>query len=287
MREMLHAGLVEAVVPGYHIEETERFGDNFLRYIDQCRARRRFSHRSVSVDPEERIRIHIEKLGGVADGLVDRGLASPAGYTWYRVEPWAGRAFMAYLAGVLGKIPEVNADPVTAERASLDLLGGTRNPVLQRRVEARSVFMTRLLPRPTVDLNIAEIARFKEKNAAALARFRRAVEIKCIDIAQIEDAALRRERASLIAEELQQEVGEITEAMRLQWGRIVMVSLAAVLGAVGGYAAAPEDQPFARVAAGSALASTIYQMFDPLRTRREALEKPMAYGAFVRAFARA
>lgn len=285
MREMLHAGLVEAVVPGYYIAEMERFGENFLKYIDRSIAHRA-RYRSAAGRLEERVRVHIEKMGGVADGLVARGLANRETYQWYRVEPWAGRAFMAYLAGVLGKMPDVNADPVTAERQSLDMIGGSRNPVLQRRVEARSVLMRRLLPRPTANLSIADIARFKANNAEALKKFRRAIEMQCIDIAQVEHAGLRQERATLVAEELHEEIGNVAEAMRIQWGHVVMGGLWVVLGALAGYAATPADQPLARISAGSSLGSAIYQMFDPLRTRREALQKPMAYGALATVFAR-
>jgi len=48
------------------------------------------------------IRVHIEKLDGIADALVRQRLAAPGRYPWYDVEPDTAEDFMSYLAASLG-----------------------------------------------------------------------------------------------------------------------------------------------------------------------------------------
>jgi len=280
MRELLLTGLVEPVVPGMYLDNINRFGHAFLSYVDRRRrAAGRSTRGGTRLQGDDFALIHVEKLGGVGEGLVERELAESVGYPWYRVRSWAARAFMAYLAGVLGKIPEIDADPLTSDRGSLALLGGSSSSVYRRRMEARSVLMRRLLPHPVAVLDLHDIVRFKERHSEALCRFRRQIELECIAIAQIEDETLRRDRTSIISEELSEEIGNLSEAMRLQWGKVLLSSLTAVLGAVGGFVLVPTTQVDARIAAGSALAATVYQALDPVRDRQNALRAPLAYGA--------
>lgn len=284
MRELLSAGLVEPVIPGMYIPDIEHFGGRFLLYVERRKHEAlRFKPDKLRQRDAQTILLHVEKLGRVGDQLVDLGLAERTGYPWFRVQAWVGRAFMAYLAAILGRQPGVEADPVTFDRSSLSVLGGSPHARVNRRMSrARTMLLRQLLPRPKAELDLHSIVRFKERHSESLRRFRSAVEMECIDIAQIDDEFLRQERVRLISEKLQAEIGEVSEAMRLQWKPVILGSLTAVLGGSLGLVLTPVDQLGVRIGAGVSLAGAIYQSLDPLRDRREALSTPLAYGAIAK-----
>ena len=283
MRELLAAGLVEPVMPSEYISDIDRFGDGFLSFVEhRQRGLRRLKAGKPGKHEEGAMLLHVEKLGRVGDALVDRSLAERAGYPWFRVQRWVAVSFMAYLAAVLGQQHGVEADPVTFDRSSLFVLGGSPSKLVHaRRSRARTLMLRSLLPRPKANLDLHSIVRFKERHTDALRRFRSAVELECIALAQIDDAASRHERALLVSDVLRNEIEDLSEAMRLQWGRTVLGGLAAVLGDSLALALAPQSPAGVRVGASLSLAATVCQSLVALQERRRTLSKPMAYGALV------
>lgn len=276
MRDLVAAELVELITPAEHVYHVPHFTSAFIEPIERKMKISRFSgsRRAIEAPP---IRLHIEKLGDISGELLQRGLITPAGYPWFDAQPWVGSAFMAYLASTLGRIPEINADPVTNERATFSLLGGGSD-FARARSRARSVILKRIMPSPAGPIAIRDIADFKESYGHLLQQLRRSIEGKCIEIANIHDAAARDERARQVAEELADEIGELVDAMQRRWPRIVMMALAPILSAVVGLAGGGSAAALA--SAGFSLASAVYGAFDALHEGHAFASKPLAYLAY-------
>lgn len=279
MQELVAAGLVEQIFPAAYLGAIPGFGEVFIQYI-QRRAWWRGDHSRRVTREVPPTRLHIEKLGIVAEQLVAMGLARSVEYPWYDVEPRVARAFMAYLATILGRLEEVDADPVTNDVLSFRLLGGSDDSSKMRRARARSVILKHVFPQPSGSVEIRDVAEFKARYGHLTKALRLAVESKCIEIANIADPALRDEQAENAAVALDAEIGVVEEAMRLSWGDVVMSRVVPLLGAgagmvgVAGVAGA--------VAAGAGLATAAWGAARHGRGERKAAAHPLGYGALFR-----
>lgn len=280
MRDLLASGLVVPCIPGQYLGGNSRFAETFLSFVKKRNVEVRRTYRSRIQQPLRRV--HIEKLGDIGDGLVEMGVARYVGHPWYELQPWVAEAFMAYLAAVLGKHPEINAAPVTHQRQSLALLTGRRPASHLRRVEVRDVLLNGVFPRPTLPPTLESLVTFKERHGQELRRLRRAVEEECIGIAEIGDDIHRQERASLVAERLEEQVETVAEAMRIKWGQVIFGGIFSALGAAGGLASIEKGETGLAVLAGSGLTSAVYTAVSSITDRNDALREPLAYAALLR-----
>jgi len=111
MRCLVEEELVFQVIPSNYISEIPRFLEVFQRYLDNLGPE--VSSRTRRFVQGDLFRIHIEKMGPIADALCRHRLARQTEYPWYDVERDTADDFMSYLATALGQLDSINSSPVT------------------------------------------------------------------------------------------------------------------------------------------------------------------------------
>lgn len=279
MQEMVQLGLIEQIMPGAYLDSVPNFADSFLYYIDNEIQRRERSGKEIRTG--QQFQIHVEKMEDIGERLVALGFAEQISYSWYGVEKWVARDFMAYLAAVLGNLEDVNAAPVTNDASSFEALAHEQLWAIRQsrhgRAGVRNLMINRMLPCPTGNIDIYELAQFKDQNSTLLERFRNYVEANMIDISNISDPVLREERLNLFFSETESTVDEITDVMKTCWRNITFGALVPILGA--GYTLSQSDSYATALASGTGLIGAIYQAIQANRERRENLNQPLAYAA--------
>jgi hypothetical protein len=272
MRELLVTGLVTPIVPAAHLQDTDRFGEVFLQYV-----RERLPRRGFGAPREARVRVHIEKLGRVGHELELLGVARRGPYPWYSVDAWVAERFMAYLACVLAATPDVNAAPITFDDASLRAL---REPGQQGKDGARAFLLQRVFPRPSGTVHLSDLVNFKSRYETQLRNLRREVERRCVEISAIDNPQARRERAASIADDLDEEIGQVEEAMRLKFGRIALGGIVGITSA--GAPLLDGVHVGAAVGAGAGVIGAVGQVIAGFQERRRQNARPLAYAALAR-----
>ena len=263
MSTLVKEGLVNPIMPQAFIDDEEEFGKPFLAFISH---RVRARHIQLRDDTDtRRIPIHVEKLGPVADELVELNLANYTGYPWYEMDSWVANAFMSYLASFIGSLPEVNSAPITNNEICFSLLGGYPRKTIRERTIQRYEILREILPFPRGDLNLNEIIKVKEKHGKELARFRDHIEGLCIDLSNLLDLDDREERKQITIRELKQEIEDIAGRMQETWHQVVFLDILPVLSAGG----------------PSTLPTAIYQSIERRRNRQLLRNHPLAYGALL------
>ena len=267
-RGLFERELVKPIPPGMYIYDIPAFDSAFADYlggpiIDINRRRRRLEEGHV-------FQIHMEKMGPIEDLLVGLGLARSMTYPWFGVECDTATEFMAYLAGCLGKVPEINSMPVTDEEANLQVFLGSergQNQATQELNHLRMEVLEKVFPAPTHSLTATEIETFKGKHGGKLRAFRRAVEKEIIELAQLRKPAHRQRRLELFEDEIQ-ELAEDLNARFREGGflKVVFGKLCPLLGAIPG-------APFV-----FGLANAVYNAFGGVEPSK--LESPLAYAVY-------
>ncbi|MEW6182618.1 MAG: hypothetical protein AB1500_05490 [Bacillota bacterium] len=112
------------MVPVAYTEKIPLFREAFLELINRNPVIT--ERRGAALQRGKTWRIHIEKSGdALADTLYDKGLARPAEYPWYEVEKLTADLFMAYLASVLGKLEDLQMDPITDRAETLPIFSSS------------------------------------------------------------------------------------------------------------------------------------------------------------------
>lgn len=260
MCALVRENLVAQVIPGQYLWKVPRFEASFLDYVDAKAPRRLAPTASWQ-------RVHMEKLQGIGDDLCRRGLArweDRAGYSpWYVIEPDTAHDFMTYLAAVLGSIPGGPFVPVTDD---VDCLRPFRPsaPSVARRAPIREIVVSRLLPSPTVTIEPARLAAFKEKHVTELRDFRREIERRISEWARIENDADREIAIEEGVSEFQDRVREVAAMMeRARWRCLDFGGLCAIVGSgITAYSAFETgDLGAGLTVTGLGLASAVYGAF--------------------------
>lgn len=176
--------------------------------------------------------IHLEKLGELDRGLQDLRLAKEEG-NWSLVELETAEEFMAYLASVLGQLPEVQATPVTDQDAGVARLTRTLDETKaeERLRSLRMATIEDVFPAPSRPLKAVEIADFKRKHGDLLTRFRLEVEKEIIRLADLNDEYLRHVAAENLSDRIKEDIREIESKMQENgFGGISTSKWLAVLG---------------------------------------------------------
>jgi hypothetical protein len=309
MAELVEAELVLPIVPARYDEYLSRALRPFLEFVDSdpeiavrsggplgavSAPRGRAPVGSVVQIHRDKFAVHTEgfsihggKLGhALTEELLQRGLAREGDGDWFEVEARTGSAYMAFLAAGLGGLPEVDMDPITDRVSNLASFAGTESPddpiALANALAMRVV--EGVLPGPAEGVAVGELADFKERHGALLARFRARLESHLLDIAAIPDERLRERKFLVLTEELQAELEEVEARMRERnWPRLVFGTLCSVLGAAipVGTALATGALPVA-AAGAPGLASAVYSAKQAMRGRRDFEQAPLAYAALAR-----
>jgi hypothetical protein len=282
MAELIQSALVEPVIPLEHVGRIPQFAEAFLQFVD--RDPTVAARREVPLAQLVTLRIHIEKLDGIADELCHRRLARPSRYPWYEIEEFTARLFMAYLAASLGRLEALGFVPATDELESLALLSGEqdeRSASTELRQGLRATVLEGILPAPAGGLAVSELARFKSKYGNKLNRFRTRVESFILEAAQIPDSDTRTERVQLFREELRDEIGELRARMSQRgWHRIHLGTLLTLLApAIAGPVAIATGDTAASATALAGIAAVVYNAFRDQAQRPEIMRSPLAYAA--------
>jgi hypothetical protein len=273
MRDLVTAGLVNPIAPGFYLGNINRFADPFLRFAEHwCCAR-------LNGREWPQTLIHAEKLDSLTEPLVEMGVLRRAEGPWFQMPSPLADRFMAYLATALGRIPEIDAAPVTNNSTVGRSLRGTG-------LEAkRDALLEVMFPMPhgSEMLTLDDIVEFKAKYQRLAERFRTRLERECILIADGITNDERQERLHALAGKLQDEVDEITEAMRGQWKKVVLAKVAPVLAPMLPLLDADwakQQATFAGAVAVSGLA--LFQARLLQATDDEIRGRPLAYVAVAR-----
>ena len=208
MQSLLAEGLLNQIFPGEYTSKIPNFVDAFMKCAEEYKLQRRSRLLTMPT-----LRIHIEKLDHIGDKLCRMGLAKESGYPWYEIETQLANKFMAYLAGVLSSLPEINSRPITDEQMQLD--------IYESAGEHRNVILENLLPAPEEGVSAAQLSHFKAKNQKYLLKFRNEIESFILKVASVSDEALRSKMVNRFLIKTQSEIDGISETMRSHgWQKI-------------------------------------------------------------------
>ena len=272
MRDMISAGLVQALAPMEYLGGIDGFADDFLKSVERWQ-------RPASGGREmPQTVIHAEKLHRLVQPLVEMGLARHVkGGDWYEMPSPVASRFMAHLARALGAVKAIDADPVT----NVASLG---HSVWKTGITAkRDALLVVLFPVPdgSVALKLEDIVEFKAKHQPLAARFRQQLHDECVLMA---NAATDEERQTLMeamGRKLQGQVDEISDAMKGRWQKIFLGRLSPGIPLISLLDAnATQVSTFIGGLASAGLAK--FQASQAKATEDASLRKPMAYVALAR-----
>ncbi|MBU2805801.1 hypothetical protein HF668_11735 [Acidithiobacillus ferridurans] len=285
-RELLSEGLVEAVVPGMYIHQVSKFDECFIEFVEtRVLPNRRRSRPSKTPLPVTRI--HAEKMGQIPDFLVDSGLATQLGLAWYEVDTLLANQFMAYLATVLGALPDVNATPIT-DQAQFAVALGSKRPAAKRdgalhTFKARDVVLKSLLPIPNGPIDFGRLIKFKERHGHLLPSLRAKIEAHCADISLLQESETRVFLTEAFIRDCKDHVAEIEAAMRPSFASVAFGSLAPLFGAGLTFQATEQGNVLGYAGATFSLVGAAYLAISSIRGSRLTQEaKPLAYIARAR-----
>lgn len=278
-RALLREELIEVVQPeGYeysHYEEYDAFFEWALRHAD-----------SFSLEPHRDSRasgkpydLHLGKLGDFfGNKLVRAGLAQRVDYEWFRVDERLGKAFMTFLAILIGQ--ETDRDAVTDRMLGISSLFYVDRFTASRHSAAirsalRNTILDEILPVPQGLYGLKGLQRvrqFKELYHDELERFRRHIEDFILSL-DGQSEAVQNARRDHFLENARDEISELKghmgwfQAPQIDMGTFIAAPSTAFGLLSGGYAGAA-----ANIAA--LFGGKIYNG-ERERNRR----KPLAYAA--------
>jgi hypothetical protein len=279
MRGLIETDLVDQISPRRYIENEDQFTENFIRLID---ARKRHS---VGVKPmiwraESLSEIHVEKLGNLAEELIERRLAQRTDHwAWLKVERETARLFMTYLACVLGRLS--NSQPITDAADGFAEIVVT--PDLRigdfRRQSLRALILDELLPAPDDVDDLDKFIRFRDKHHDQMIRFRRHVETFVIELEGIEET-VRQDRLKLFLSEAHDQAEEIRSLLKGQKWQIINLPSLCVLAvtALSATSAIRTGDMFSLAATGMSLLGAVSSAIAGARvTTGSSLRQPLVY----------
>ncbi|MDV2988813.1 MAG: DUF6236 family protein [Dehalogenimonas sp.] len=279
MHILMKEGLIHPVTPAKFIEDIDAFGLPFLSYVER-RIRRKTPRQHAT---HSKTSIHIEKLGHIAEDLVELGAATPAHYPWYEMEPWVANAFMSYLACILGNLPEIDSVPITNDESCLQTLRGGSYGRYSLLDSQRRTVLEDLFPFPKGDVDIPGIIKFKKKYGAELTHFRNEVEELFIDLSAISDCYLREEKRQMAIHKLKNEIECISRRLQETWPGVELLDVLAIMGASGSIVTHLHgDQSLAAGLGAFSLPRLINSYLERRQQRNSLFNHPLAYGALLR-----
>lgn len=233
MDGLIREDLVIPIAPSEYIHDLPNFTEAFLDYVDDPRYP--VTRNSITRKRVKTFDVAIEKLGAIGDGLIKRGLARQY-YGWYKIEAYTANQFMAYLAGTLGNMPDIQSKPITDKQQNLVSFAPHQGGKLYQDIdETRAIILKDILPAPSGNIDPIQLVNFKKDNLTELNRFRNRIESFIPIAANIEDQTIRSETIAQFVTETQDEIDYISESMKsVGWKKITLRRLLAYSTVVGG-----------------------------------------------------
>lgn len=287
MLELVREGLVTQVFPEQYVYNISGFENNFIRYIEKNKLYSRLSDIGKMGElGQSKIlkttRIHMGKMEGIGEELVDRGLAYRKG-RWYEVESRTAEAFMTYLAFLLGG--KINSTPVTDDYLGFNTLLNIEKepPIYKTRVrnELRATILENILPVPNRPVSATEILRFKYKYHDELRSYRNYIETFIIELQQLDDDN-RLRMVNIFTEESRDQINHIKEKMswfgNIDFSFVSICSIASTILPV--FNAYQSNELNDLISGIPGLLGTIASTFKK-NDIEELRNRPLAYGAIL------
>jgi hypothetical protein len=288
MRELVHAELIEQIVPEEHIGTIRNYEEVFLNFIDNDSTINHISElgKLGLIGPNGIIKsttkIHMGKLNNLGEELLRRGLATKRQGSWYLIESYTASNYMTYLATILGSITKYT--PITDNYNDLSNLlpfsnkQDTKN-ALKEQLKARII--EKILPIPISIEDPYDIYRFKEKYNDNLKRFRNYIEEFILNLEtfpnhQVED------RIKIFTETSIDEINLIRDRMQsFKWTTIGLATLCSITSpAISLISGVSEANPLDITSASIGLLGAV----SIALSGEKLLDincKPLAYGAII------
>jgi hypothetical protein len=275
MHNLVQEGLVNQIIPGQYVYEIPNFTEAFLEYVDNPNypvLQGVIARKRVPTIP-----VHMEKLGSIGNELCQRGLARQRDSRWYDIEAYTANQFMAYLAASLGKLPEIESEPITDNTQNLASFAPQYHQGGKLRAgvdEMRTLVLKDILPAPSGGINPRKLAKFKDDYKNELIHFRNRVESFLISAAAIKDSSLRSESIKRFVIETRDDVNELSELMKSKgWKNITLGWFLAIpTSAFGLTSAITTGELFGVVAAAFGIGSAFYATIREAMSADDVLE---------------
>ncbi len=235
MRELVHAELIEQVVPEEYLRTVQNFEKPFLDFIDNDTAIKHISELGkLGLIGQNGIiksttQIHMGKLSTIGEELLRRGLAVKRSGSWYHIESYTASNYMTYLATILGSITKFT--PITDSYNELSNLlptGNKRDTRNALKEQLKASIIEKVLPIPFSIEDPYDIYRFKEKHYENLKRFRQYIEEFVLNLETSPDYQLE-DRIKLFTETAEDEIKFITERMQsFKWRMVGLATICSV-----------------------------------------------------------
>ena len=284
MKGLVKERLVEQIHPGMYLWRARNFVNAFLDHVDLMKDKgvlaEHWDYFRIHEESMAGARVHMEKLDDLGEELVNRRLARRVPRSaWYDVEPNVARHFMAYLAGVLGRIAGDDGEfcPITDDAIHLAAIA----PAESQASPLHSVVLEKVLPAPRENLEPARLAEFKARYSDELLKFRAAMEEEVSLLSAITDGLARSKRTVDAIRRLCCEREEIVRRMAEQkkWPALCFGDICAVGGGAVAVKQAVDagDLKLGLIGAAFAIAPAIYSAFkgEPIDLK----DSPLAYAA--------
>ena len=288
MRELVEAGAVEQVTTMAYAHEIEELSESFISYVQgRLETLRQQPAARASLRKSKPVSLHIEKMGSISSELIGLGVAHEERYPWFTVDSWVANDFMFFLASMLGDLKEVNAVPVTNEDGFRSISSEVPNNLssYSRQLAAtRGTMLKALLPAPNHPVDVLDLLRFKARHGDLLLRFRRELEDESANVAELQDPTERARRVRSLNEKFEEQIEEITQAMRHRWADLALRKMLPILTPLAWPASVAAGHPqIAQEATTSAsvLTAVVNALYQPPNFRDQK-KQPLAYVAFAR-----
>jgi len=271
-RSLVQATLVKQVIPGEFLYKIPAYTASFVNYLESLGSKLEKRRKSFKgfLRMRRTYKIHIEKMDALGEVFVDMGLAKRKEYCWYEVEAETGKEFMAYLAATLGRLEDLQYIPITDELRHLEEFLFSSSPDLEPEKKISSIrlqLLEDIFPSPARPLHAQEIEEFKANHGDKLSAFRFKVESELVNIADIEDEALRQRKIELFKEETREAIIEIKNYLNeAGYNSLTLGKIGSIITAIPGI-----SQFFG-------LANAIYNAFE--KSDKVSIDRSLLYAAY-------
>lgn len=288
MRELVHEGLIEQVVPEDYIGGIPNFESGFLNHIESDSVINSISNLGkLGLIGQDGVinsisKIHIGKLSYLGEELIRRGLATQRKGAWYFVESYTASKFMAYLASVIGALTEYTPITDSYKQMSHYIAPNEKQDVrkeLKEQIKARIV--EKILPVPSSIDDPYDLFRFREKYYDELKRFRNHIEEFVLTLETLQENQIE-DKIKLFTEQSEDQIKFILDKMgSFKWINIDLATLctitASTTAVVKGVADSSNIETVGAAVGLLGAVATVLNHNKDLNINR----KPLAYAAFV------
>ena len=227
-RDLVNQGIIETVQPE---EYAYIYYYEFLGFLDW--AVKNQDHFKLSeTDFTKQYNLHVGKLGFIATELADCGLARQVDDQWYMVNSQLSKAFMTFLAILIGQATELTPTTDTYQGMS-SLFNIEKQPAYKNstvvRNTLRNSILKEIMPIPKGVENYAQILRYKDKYHDELVRFRRHIEGFIAELDGLPNC-LQEERRDFFILDAKDEIEQIKGHM--QWFQAPSIEMGTIIPAL-------------------------------------------------------